>query len=273
MYHYSLVSYTHLAFGMNNGLALTVSRYFGAGDENGMRRAVGWMVTLSVGTSLVLTATSLLGRGALLTLDVYKRQEQNSHNVDQGDKVTPAEHRSREVVANNAGIADAVSISLVGHTDMQVHICLLYTSLGKGAAAALLGVGHVVCPGVGAILLQHRPELQADGLRQAVVNVVEGALVNMHLALPVLARAVEGNFAVQAHPGLVDGGQLLPLLVACLLYTSGRCSSCIRERLVTDLPQPDSPTTPTVLPMGTSNETPSTLLDVYKRQSASRASG
>ena len=54
----------NFAFGMNNGLALTVSRYFGAGDENGMRRAVGWMVTLSVGTSLVLTATSLLGRGA-----------------------------------------------------------------------------------------------------------------------------------------------------------------------------------------------------------------
>ena len=58
----------NFAFGMNNGLALTVSRYFGAGDENGMRRAVGWMVTLSVGTSLVLTTTSLLGRDALLTL-------------------------------------------------------------------------------------------------------------------------------------------------------------------------------------------------------------
>ena len=58
----------NFAFGMNNGLALTVSRYFGAGDEKGMRRAVGWMVTLSVGTSLVLTATSLLGRDALLTL-------------------------------------------------------------------------------------------------------------------------------------------------------------------------------------------------------------
>ena len=55
----------NFAFGMNNGLALTVSRYFGAGDEKGMRRAVGWMVTLSVGTSLVLTATSLLARTAL----------------------------------------------------------------------------------------------------------------------------------------------------------------------------------------------------------------
>ena len=58
----------NFAFGMNNGLALTVSRYFGAGDESGMRRAVGWMVTLSVTVSLVLTGCSLLGRDALLTV-------------------------------------------------------------------------------------------------------------------------------------------------------------------------------------------------------------
>ena len=58
----------NFAFGMNNGLALTVSRYFGAGDESGMRRAAGWMVTLSVTVSLVLTGCSLLGRDALLTV-------------------------------------------------------------------------------------------------------------------------------------------------------------------------------------------------------------
>lgn len=58
----------NFAFGMNNGLALTVSRYFGAGDENGIRRAVGWMVTLSAAVSLVLTGCSLLGRDALLTV-------------------------------------------------------------------------------------------------------------------------------------------------------------------------------------------------------------
>ena len=57
----------NFAFGMNNGLALSISRRFGAGDEHGMRRAVGWMVTLSVAVSLVLTFASLLGRNALLT--------------------------------------------------------------------------------------------------------------------------------------------------------------------------------------------------------------
>ena len=58
----------NFAFGMNNGLALTVSRCFGAGDDDAMRRAVGWMSILSVATGLVLTATSLLGRNALLTV-------------------------------------------------------------------------------------------------------------------------------------------------------------------------------------------------------------
>ena len=56
----------NFAFGMNNGLALTVSRCFGAGEQEGIRRAVGWMVTLSAAVSLVLTTVSLLGRGALL---------------------------------------------------------------------------------------------------------------------------------------------------------------------------------------------------------------
>ena len=56
----------NFAFGMNNGLALTVSRCFGAGEREGIRRAVGWMVTLSAVVSIVLTTVSLLGRGALL---------------------------------------------------------------------------------------------------------------------------------------------------------------------------------------------------------------
>ena len=56
----------NFAFGMNNGLALTVSRCFGAGEREGIRRAVGWMVTLSAAVSLVLTTVSLLGRGTLL---------------------------------------------------------------------------------------------------------------------------------------------------------------------------------------------------------------
>ena len=39
----------NFAFGMNNRLALTVSRPFGAGDEKGVRRATAWMLALAGG--------------------------------------------------------------------------------------------------------------------------------------------------------------------------------------------------------------------------------
>ena len=63
---YSLI--TNFAFGMNNGLALTVSRTFGAGDKKGMRRAVCWMTTLSVLTALIMTAGFLLSQDPLLRM-------------------------------------------------------------------------------------------------------------------------------------------------------------------------------------------------------------
>ena len=56
----------NFAFGMNNGLSLTVSRSFGAGDEKAMRRGVCWTVTLSFATAAVLTAGFLLLRRPLL---------------------------------------------------------------------------------------------------------------------------------------------------------------------------------------------------------------
>ena len=46
---YSLI--TNFAFGMNNGLALTVSRNFGAGNEKKMKQEVCWMTILSIGTA------------------------------------------------------------------------------------------------------------------------------------------------------------------------------------------------------------------------------
>ena len=55
---YSLI--TNFAFGLNNGLALTVSRFFGAGEKQELRRAVCWMLILSLGTALVLTGGFLL---------------------------------------------------------------------------------------------------------------------------------------------------------------------------------------------------------------------
>ena len=49
---YTLI--TNAAFGLNNGLGLTVSRSFSAGDEKRMRQSVCWMVELSVLSAIVL---------------------------------------------------------------------------------------------------------------------------------------------------------------------------------------------------------------------------
>ena len=63
---YSLI--TNFAFGMNNGLALTVSRNFGAGNEKKMKQEVCWMTILSIGTALVLSGGFLLFQKILLEL-------------------------------------------------------------------------------------------------------------------------------------------------------------------------------------------------------------
>lgn len=63
---YSLI--TNFAFGMNNGLALTVSRYFGASDEEKMRQATCWMTILSMLSAAVLTVGFLSFRTPILRL-------------------------------------------------------------------------------------------------------------------------------------------------------------------------------------------------------------
>lgn len=61
---YSLI--TNFAFGMNNGLALGVSRNFGAGDQAGVKKAVCWMTCLSCFWAVTLTVVFLTFRKGLL---------------------------------------------------------------------------------------------------------------------------------------------------------------------------------------------------------------
>lgn len=58
---------TNAAFGLNNGLGLTVSRSFGAGDQRRMRQGVCWMVELSLLSALVLTSSFLLLRKSIVS--------------------------------------------------------------------------------------------------------------------------------------------------------------------------------------------------------------
>lgn len=61
---YSLI--TNFAFGLNNGFALNVSHYFGAGDEENMKKSVCWMVTLAGIFAAGLTVIFLAAREPLL---------------------------------------------------------------------------------------------------------------------------------------------------------------------------------------------------------------
>ena len=59
---------TNFAFGLNHGLALTVSQNFGAGNSKGMKQSVCWMVSLSAVSAVVLTTGFLLFRYRLLAV-------------------------------------------------------------------------------------------------------------------------------------------------------------------------------------------------------------
>ncbi len=61
---YSLI--TNFAFGLNNGLALSVSRNFGAGDNKGVKKSVCWMTVLSMGFAVFLTLVTIITRYPLL---------------------------------------------------------------------------------------------------------------------------------------------------------------------------------------------------------------
>ena len=87
--------------------------------------------------------------------------------------------------------------------------------LRKGQSAAQPGILQVGFKGSLAVLLHSLPEVQGHGLGQAVVDVIEGAGVDMALALPALALSVEGNFS-GLDPGHVHAQQLQPDPVALL---------------------------------------------------------
>lgn len=59
---------TNFAFGMNNGLALSVSRHFSAGEKEEMKKSVCWMVLLSLVSATFLTVSSLVRRNLLMDL-------------------------------------------------------------------------------------------------------------------------------------------------------------------------------------------------------------
>lgn len=58
---------TNFAFGMNNGLALSVSSAFGADDDKRMRSSIAWMTLLSLSAAFLMLSLFLLFERPLLT--------------------------------------------------------------------------------------------------------------------------------------------------------------------------------------------------------------
>ena len=78
----------------------------------------------------------------------------------------------------------------------------------------------------------------------------------LRTGLPSLPSRGRRAGSTPAGSRTVERKRMLPLTTCPI----GACTSCMRDRLVTDLPQPDSPTTPTVAPCGMSKDTPLTAL-------------
>ena len=72
--------------------------------------------------------------------------------------------------------------------------------LCKGLAASQTGIAQVGFKCHLGVSLNPSPKLQSNGLRQAIVNIIERCLVNMALPLPTHGLAVEGNL-----PSLTQG--------------------------------------------------------------------
>ena len=59
---------TEFVFGLNNGLTLIVSKRFGAGDREGMKKAVCWTAILSMGIGVLMACAFLIFRIPIMSL-------------------------------------------------------------------------------------------------------------------------------------------------------------------------------------------------------------
>ena len=142
---YSLL--TNLAFGMNNGLALPVSRYFGAKDEKRLKQSVAWMTVLSVGCALLLTAGFLAVRYPLL------RALQTPENVFDG-AMTYLTIILAGVPLTMAYNLEASLLQAVGNSRTPLYLLLFSSALNIGLDVLFMGpLGLSVGGAAGATIL------------------------------------------------------------------------------------------------------------------------
>jgi hypothetical protein len=140
----------------------------------------------------------------------------------------PARHLVRVVLDALGGLGDADQVEHLGRLLHRLAVALLLVEHDR--------LGDLVADGVHRVEAGHR-------LLEDHRDLVAADAAHLALALLDQVLALEEHLAAAMRPG-------------------GTGISRITERLVTDLPEPDSPTTPSVSPLSRWKLTPSTALTV-----------
>lgn len=144
---YSLI--TTLAFGLNSGFALSVSRHFGANDRKRMEQSVCWMVTLSALCAAVMTAVFLLSRFALadamqIPADTREGALAYLTVILAGIPLTMA-YNLESSLMQSVGNSVTPLLFLVFSSILNIALDLLFMGpLGLGVGGAALGLFYIL---------------------------------------------------------------------------------------------------------------------------------
>lgn len=166
---YSLIM--NFAFGLNNGMALAVSRSFGAGNDQKMRQSTCWMVTLAVAWSIFLTVLSLgIRRPLLVWLQVPAETLDGALQyltvILAGIPLTIA-YNMESAMLQSVGDSILPLRLLLFSSVLNIGLDFLFMGpLGFGVRGA--AIATVISQGISAVLgaymiVKHHPELHFSG--------------------------------------------------------------------------------------------------------------
>lgn len=215
---YSLLM--NIAWGLNNGYCVVLSRAFGAGDMSRFRRSVAAMIALNVGIALVLTALSLALLRPLMGLlrtpaDIFDQAYRYIVIILAGMITTVAYNACsgylRAMGNSRTPLVFLILSSLLNIALDLVFIVALHMGVGGAALATVLaqGVSAALCGGY--IWRNYREYLPGRGdLRPERANVGEMFTTGFSMAMMqavfalgsvILQRAINalGSAVITAH--------------------------------------------------------------------------
>lgn len=202
---YSLI--TTLAFGLNSGFALSVSRHFGANDRKRMEQSVCWMVTLSALCAAVMTAVFLLSRFALadamqIPADTREGALAYLTVILAGIPLTMA-YNLESSLMQSVGNSVTPLLFLVFSSILNIALDLLFMGplgLGVGGAAAATVLAQGISAALGLFyILRREPDLHfgRDALRVPRGFVPDMFFTGLSMALMSAIYSIGRHFAGQ----------------------------------------------------------------------------